>query len=299
MLDYRLHVFRTVAEKLHFTHAAAELHISQPAVTQHVKALEESYEVALFHRSGGRISLTEAGQILLDHANQVHALDRDVETRIRAGQPQLRGPLRLGASSTIGQYLLPRIMAAFRGKHPQVELSLEIGNTEDITAAILSRRIDLALVEGIGKCRRDLVSELRMEDEIICVAAPDHPLAINRSLTPADLVDVDIIAREVGSGTREVVARALKSAGLPPTKMRVVMESSSSESIKGFIAGGMGIGFVPRLAITHELALGTLLELPIRGLAITRPFRFLYPQGPRPVGLPGAFLDFAEKTVAK
>lgn len=129
VIDYRLHVFRTVAESLHFTRAAAALHISQPAVTQHVKALEESYGVALFHRGGGRIPLTAAGEILLDHANRVHDLDREVEALLRAGQPLLSGPLRLGTSSTVGQYLLPRCMAAFRSAHPQVELSLEIGNT--------------------------------------------------------------------------------------------------------------------------------------------------------------------------
>ncbi len=298
MIDYRLHVFRTVAEKLHFTRAAAALHISQPAVTQHVKALEEHYGVALFHRGGGRIALTEAGQVLLEHAEEVLALDREVEARIRSGQKLLSGPLRLGASSTIGQYLLPRCMAAFRAAHPQVELSLRIGNTEEITGALLARRIDLALVEGLGS-RRELASEVLMEDEIICLAAPDHPLVGKRKLTAADLVGVDFILREVGSGTRAVVAEALKSAGLEPEKMTVVIECSSSESIKGFIAGGLGIGFMPRLAASHELALGTLVELRVAGLRITRPFRFLYPQGPRPVGLPGAFLDFTENAVAK
>ncbi len=298
MIDYRLHVFRTVAEKLHFTRAATTLRISQPAVTQHVKALEEHYGVALFHRGGGRITLTEAGQVLLGYADEVHALDREVEARIRSGQPLLSGPLRLGASSTIGQYLLPRCMAGFRAAHPQVELSLRIGNTEEITGALLARRIDLALVEGLGS-RRDLASELLMEDEIVCMAAPDHPLVGKRKLVSADLAGADFIVREVGSGTRAVVAKALKAAGLPTTKMSVVIESSSSESIKGFIAGGLGIGFLSRLAARHELALGTLVELHLTGLSITRPFRFLYPQGPRPSGLPGAFLDFTENFVAK
>jgi LysR family transcriptional regulator, transcriptional activator of the cysJI operon len=164
MHDYRLHVFRIVAEQLNFTRAAAILHISQPAVTQHVKQLEDHYGQPLFVRARGGISLTPAGHTLLEHTVRVEELHHGNEQRMRAGQMLVAGPLRLGASTTIAQYLLPRWLGLFRRKHSGVQLSLRMGNTGEVTGAVLAGRVDLGLIEGPSG-RRELKTERFAEDE--------------------------------------------------------------------------------------------------------------------------------------
>lgn len=291
MLDYRLEVFRAVAEKLNFTRAAAALHISQPAVTRHVRLLEEHYGAPLFLRGPAGIALTDAGRRLLDHARQVDALTREMEARLRSRQPVLAGPLRLAASTTIAQYLLPAKLAAFHKQHPEVTLTLRAGNTEEVIGALLAGRADLGLIEGESG-RRELRAEAFFQDEILCVAAPGHPLAGRARVSMDDLRGERLILREPGSGTRRVVERALQKAGLPPRRLAVAFEIQDSEAIKGLVAHQAGIGFLSRLAMRHELAHGLLAALPVKGLRITRPLYFLTPQGPPPGGAAGAFMGF-------
>jgi LysR family transcriptional regulator, transcriptional activator of the cysJI operon len=291
MLDYRLHVFRVVAEQLNFTRAAGRLHISQPAVTRHIRQLEEHYGQPLFVRAPGGITLTLAGHALLEHAVHVEALNDGVERRIRAGAAIVAGPLRLGASTTIAQYLLPRWLGRFRQQHPQVDLSLRMGNTEEVAGALLAGRIDLGLIEGpVG--RSELKTECFAEDEIVPVVAPDHPLAKKLRVTVADLAATPCVMREAGSGTRLVVEQAFKRAGINPGKLSVILEIDSSETIKGLIETGVGVAYLSRLALRHELGRGCLTELNVKALRITRPLFLLYPQGPRPAGALGVFMDF-------
>ena len=297
MLDYRMEVFRAVAERLNFTRAAAALHISQPAVTRHIKHLEAHYGTPLFLRGPSGITLTDAGRVLLDHARQLDGLTRTMETRLRSRQPLLSGPLRLAASTTIAQYLLPARLAAFHKKHPAIKVTLRSGNTEEVIGAMLAGRIDLGLIEG-SSGQRELQTEAFFEDEILCVAAPDHPLAKRPRITLADLRDEPFILREPGSGTRRVVERALQKAGLPPRQLNVAFEIQDSEAIKGLVTHHAGLGFLSRLIIRHELARAQLVALPVKALRITRPFYFLTPQGP-PLGGPAdGFMAFLRESAS-
>lgn len=291
MHDYRLHVFRLVAEKLNFTQASRELHISQPAVTQHIKQLEDYYGQPLFVRGAGAISLTPAGHALLEHAIKIEGLHAALDQRLQAGPAEVGGPLKLAASTTIAQYLLPRWLGCFQQQHPRVDLSLRMGNTEEVTGALLAGRVDLGLIEGPSG-RRELKQSHFYEDEIVPVFTPDHPLARRRKITVAELQELPCVMREQGSGTRRVVEAALKKAGVTPLKLRVVMEIDSTETIKGLIETGVGVGFISRLALRHELARGILQEFSVPGLKITRPLGVLYPQGPGPQGVAGVFVDF-------
>jgi DNA-binding transcriptional LysR family regulator len=297
MPDYRLHVFRIVGEKLNFTRAAAALHISQPAVTQHIKQLEEYYGQPLFVRAPGGITLTPAGHALLDHTIHVEELHQGLEQRLRAGQSLVSGSLRLGASTTIAQYLLPRSLGRFRQKYPQVELSLRMGNTEEVASALLARRIDLGLIEGPSG-RRELRTERFAEDEIVAVVSPDHALAKKTRVTVPELAATPCVLREPGSGTRQVVELALKRVGIATKKLTVVLESDSSETIKGLVETGVGVGFLSRLALRHELARGCLAALSVTGLRMIRPLHVLYPQGPSPIGVAGVFVDFLKTSSA-
>lgn len=290
MLDYRLQVFRAVAQKLNFTRAAESLHISQPAVTQHVKALEHHYRTSLFRRASGGITLTPAGRVLLAAADRTAALERETEAHIREGQVELAGPLRLGASTTIAQYFLPAALGRFQQQHRSVELTLRIGNTREVADGVRAGRFDLGLVEGPSE-RRDLHATAFWLDEIVCVAAVGHPLAAKPRTKPEELAAASFVLREPGSGTRDVVERALKKAGVEPSKLNVMLETESSETIKGLVACGGAVAFLSRLALTSELALGRLVVVPVAGLRIQRHFFFLHAQGPRPTGPAGAFME--------
>ncbi len=298
MHDYRLHVFRLVAEKLNFTQASRELHISQPAVTQHIKQLEGYYGRPLFVRGAGGITLTPAGQVLWEHAVQVEKLHGVVAQRLHSGVAAVGGPLKLAASTTIAQYLLPRWLGRFQQQHPRVELSLRMGNTEEVTGALLAGRVDLGLIEGPSG-RRELKATQFYEDEIVPVISPEHPLASKRKLSVAELRQMPCVMREQGSGTRRVVETALKRIRIDPRKLRVVMEIDSTETIKGLIESGVGVGFISQLALRHELARGTLQEFSVPGLRITRPLGVLFPQGPGPNGVAGVFADFLQTEAAK
>jgi LysR family transcriptional regulator, transcriptional activator of the cysJI operon len=298
MLDYRLHVFRVVAEQLNFTRAAGRLHISQPAVTRHIRQLEEHYGQPLFVRAPGGITLTPAGHALLEHAVNVEALNDGVERRIRAGAEIVAGPLRLGASTTIAQYLLPRWLGRFRQQHPQVDLSLRMGNTEEVAGALLAGRIDLGLIEGPSG-HRDLATECFADDEIVPVVAPDHVLAGKARVTAADLGATPCVMREQGSGTRRVVEGALKKAGINPRKLAIILESDASETIKGIVETGAGVAYLSRLALRHELARGCLVALRVAGLRIVRPLHVLRAQGPRATGAAGVFVDFLKQAAVE
>jgi DNA-binding transcriptional LysR family regulator len=172
-----------------------------------------------------------------------------------------------------------------------------MGNTEEVASTLLARRIDLGLIEGPSG-RRELKTERFAEDEIVAVVSPDHPLAKKARVTAAELAATPCVLREPGSGTRQVVELALKRVGIATKKLTVVLESDGSETIKGLVETGVGVGFLSRLALRHELARGCLAVLSVTGLRMTRPLHVLYPQGPRPVGVAGVFVDFLKTASA-
>lgn len=297
MPDYRLHVFRIAAEQLNFTRAARLLHISQPAVTQHIKQLEDHYGQALFLRDAAGLSLTTAGRLLYEHVVHVEELHTQVETRLQTDAPLMSGVLKIAASTTIAQYLLPRWLGRFQQAHPRVELDLRMGNTEEVIGALLARRVDLGLIEGPSN-RRELKAERFYEDEIVVVSSPEHPLAQKRQVSLDDLAETPCVMREPGSGTREVVERALKRVRLNPHKLQVLLESWSSETIKGVVETGVGVGYLSRLALRHEIARGTLAVLNVPELKITRSLQMLTPQGAQATGVAGVFKDFLKEAAS-
>jgi len=285
---FRLRVFRIVAEELSFTRAAERLFLTQPAVTMQIKNLEEDLGLRLFDRTGQKIALTAAGRTLHDYARRIAGLCAEAEQKMAALKGETRGRLALGASTTIAQYLLPRLAADFLGAFPAIQLSILSGNTADVVAALAGGRIALGLIEGPSG-RSDLRSEPFVEDEIVLVVPPSHEWA----LLGAAQKQARIILRELGSGTRQVVEDALKRARLDVKKLRIVLELDSTESIKSAISAGLGVGFVSRWALGKEIALGLLRTVPVKGLRIMRHFQFVYGHGPAPAGLEGEFLRFA------
>ena len=290
MENFRLRVFRTVAAKLSFRQAAEALYLTQPAVTLQIKALEDELGVALFDRSGNRIKLSEAGRILLRHARHMAATVARAQRELARLKGEEHGELHIGASTTIAQYLLPKLIGDFVRLHRGIHLSVVGANTAKIVESLLEGGIPLGLVEG-PSLRRDLKTERFLADEIAVIAAGSHEWA-GQAVCPAQLAQAKLILREDGSGTRRVVEAALRRAGARITKANLSMELDSTEAIKSAVEVGLGIGFAPYRAIQKELKLGSLAALAVQDLRIERHFSILYPHGPEPTGPTGAFLRF-------
>jgi DNA-binding transcriptional LysR family regulator len=290
MENFRLKVFRSVAHHLNFSRAAEELSLSQPAVTQQIKALEEEYGIPLFDRGGGRITLTPAGIALLPFANKLTTISDEAYEAVTSTGHHHAGSLALGTSQTIGQYLLPQLVAAFLRENPRISITATSGNTDDTLTALTAGRIQLALVEGPG-LRKDLHVEPYMEDHMVLVVPASHEWA-DQEIEADQLKQEHLLMREFGSGSRRVVEAALSKAGLKKKDLKTTMELDSTEALLSAVEAGLGVTFVSRWAVRNQLALGTLRLARVRKLRLSRMFSIAYPLGPEPTGNAGVFRRF-------
>lgn len=297
MLDFRLHVFYTVAKRLSFTKAAAELYVTQPAITKHIQELEHQFGTALFDRRGNQISLTAAGNVFLRHAETIMATYRQLEFDMNALKGEPGGTLRVGASTTVAQYVIPPVLARFHEQSADVSISLLSGNTERIEQWLLNDEIDLGLVEG-----RTHHSDIRytpfVKDELVLICRADHPLADRDEITLEELRAIPIVLRERGSGSLEVVEHALRGVGLRLTDLTIEMQLGSTESMKSYLGSSRCMAFVSVFAVQHELQAGSLKILDIEGLAIQRDFYSIQMQGVSE-GLADTFMRFARQHYRK
>ena len=282
--NFRLKVFRAVAEHLSFRKAGEVLYLTQPAVTLQVKTLEEELGTKLFERSASGVSLTDAGSVLLEYAEQLHQLAKVAEARLAALKGEAAGELALGASTTIAQYVLPALLAEFSRSFPAIQLQVFSGNTEHIAEGVASGRFGLGLIEG-PPLRRDLKVERWFDDELLLVVPANHEWSghdwAHRGTIPAEkLLDVPLVMRERGSGSRHVVERGLQKAGLRLGALRIVMELDSTEAILSCIEAGLGVGFVSEWALRRRMTTSSLATLRLAEGMICRNFSLVSPQGP-------------------
>lgn len=233
MSDFRLKVFQSVAKISSFTKASQELFISQPAITKHVQELETLYQTRLFDRQGNRISLTESGKLLLEHCERILEDYKRLEYEMHPLHNEYTGELKLGASTTIAQYVLPPLLGSFIGKFPQVNLSLLNGNSREIEFALQEHRIDLGLVEGVFRLP-SLKYTTFLKDELVAVIRTGSKLSVPEEITPEELLNLPLVLRERGSGTLDVFERALHQHNIKLSSLRVLMYLGSTESIKLF-----------------------------------------------------------------
>ena len=290
MENFRLRVFRAVARHRNFRVAAEELLLTQPAVTQQIKALEAELGVALFDRSGGKITLTTAGKTLLPYAEKLADLSDEARQAVAATTSTNAGHLTLAASQTIGQYLLPQLIAGFLLENPKVNISVIGGNTQTALEALVGHRAQLALIEGPAM-RQDVRIEPFMEDHMICVVPATHEWA-GEDIELTQLQQATFVARELGSGSRRIVEQAFERAGLRLRDLYVRMTFDSTEGLLSAVEAGLGIAFVSRWAVRSQLALGTLRVAHVRELQLARMFSLATPSGPEPSGVTGAFHRF-------
>jgi DNA-binding transcriptional LysR family regulator len=275
MADRRLQVFYTVAKQLSFTKAAEQLFMTQPAVTFQVKQLEEHFNTRLFERAHGKIALTAAGRMVMEYAEKMLHLAEEMETRVGELTGAVSGPLLLGASTTIAEFMLPQILGEFKAQHPEVQAQLTVANSETIENRVADYALDLGLIESPSHLL-SLHAEACCDDELVMICAPRHRLAQAASVTPQQVAAEPYVSREAGSGTREFADAHFRACGVDPDEIDVMMELGSPEAIKGVVATGIAVSIVSRITIAKELKLGTLMAIPlqprlIRTLSLVQP----------------------------
>lgn len=291
MGNFRLKVFRAVAKHLNFRRASEELCLTQPAVTLQIKALEQELGTQLFDRSGAHITLTPAGAVLLKYADQIAKMEDTALAALAHFSGAQRGELRIAASLTIAQYILPHLLGAFQQQHPQVRPCVTTCNTEQVLEALVAQQVSVGFIEG-PTLRRDVHTEVFLEDEIVLMAPPAHEWTERGIIEPEDLMQERLLMRERGSGTRRVVELALQKCGVKTEHLNLVMEFDSTEGITTAVEAGLGVGFASLWSISKELQLGSLRVVPIRGVLIKRPLSVAYPVGQGPQGITLAFFSF-------
>ncbi|MGH8764579.1 MAG: LysR family transcriptional regulator [Burkholderiales bacterium] len=296
MADRRLQVFHAVAKHLSFTKAAEALFMTQPAVTFQIRQLEEHFDTRLFDRAHGRIALTPAGQSALEFAERILALSAELDTRMKEMSGQLAGPLLIGASMTIAEFLLPQVLGEFKSRFPGVVPRLLVANSEAVQARIAERSLDLGFIEGESHLP-SLVTDVCCDDELQVVCAPSHPLARLPAVTPKALTEHAYISREPGSGTREVIDSYLQKAGVPPDSVQLVMELGSPEALKGLVATGLGYAIMSRSTVAKETQLGQLVRIPLVP-RLTRHLAVVYPKERFHSRLVNSFVQFAKERFA-
>ena len=278
MSDFRLKVFQSVAKNLSFTKASQELFVSQPAITKHIQELENFYQARLFERQGSKILLTEAGRLLLKHSEKILDDYKQLEYEMHLLHNEYIGELRLGASTTIAQYVLPPLLANFISQFPQINLSLLNGNSRGVETALQEHRIDLGLVEGIFRLP-NLKYTLFLKDELVAVVHSNSRLIKSDEITPQDLLNIPLVLRERGSGTLDVFERALLQHNLKLSSLNVLMYLGSTESIKLFLEHTDCMGIVSIRSVHKELVSGSLRVIEIKEMSMNREFNFVQLQG--------------------
>ena len=268
---WHLAIFHAVAESGSVSAGASQLRVSQPAVTRQLRQLEAALGSTLLDRLPRGVRLTESGTLLHDYAQRIFALEKEAETAIHELRQLNTGELAIGASSTIGNYLLPPLLAEYRRHYPGIEISVEISNTQTIEENLLNRRLALGLTEG-RLISPELHAEVFLQDQIVPIASAGHPLARQHRTRVQALVRETLLQRETGSGTRDFVDQMLQRRHL---KFAHTISLGSTEAIKKMVAAGGGVAFVSLLAIQAELRTGTLKILAIPELSHTRPLNWV------------------------
>ena len=288
----QLRTFKTVADLTSFSAAAQRLKLSQPSVSYQVKELEETLGLPLLDRLGKRVQLTEAGNVLYNYARRMLDVLDEATVVIEEMRGIQRGTLRVGASTTVGIYLLPAALGAFKKLHPGLVISLEIGTRARVQDQVLRNELDLAVV-GPALKDPELAIIPFLSDELVVVAPAGHPLAGRRGLTLKDLADQPFIMREAASGSRLSLEKAARKAG---AKLRVAMELGSNGAIKHAVESGLGLAVISRYAAALEFSSGRLVELDVRGFPIRRDWHIVHLRRRKLPASVHAFIDFLRET---
>lgn len=283
----QIQVFEAAARLAGFTRASEELHLSQPAVSMQIRQLEEQAGMPLFEQIGKKIRLTDAGRTFYRHAQGILAQVQEARLELEEMRGVRRGQLNITVAST-ANYFAPRLLATFCQRYPGVKVSLDVSNREHILTQLGDSDKDLAIM-GHPPEESNLVAHPFMENPLVVIAAPSHPMASEQAILPARLTDESFISREPGSGTRMAAERFFDAAGI---RLTTAMEMSSNEAIKQAVQAGLGLGVVSIHTLEMERALGRLAILDVQGFPILRHWYVVHRPAKRFSAVAQAFLDF-------
>ncbi len=274
MLSDSLKVFITVADKKNFSKAAKALNLTQPAISFQIQTLEQYYQTMLFDRVNRHVKLTEAGELLLEYALSMNDLQSQLERKMQQLTGHVKGTLMIGASRTVGEYIMPYIICAFKNEYTDVDITLEIYNTKHVEELVLSNHLDVGLVESQVK-HDELMFQSILEDELVVVVPTTHPWAERDEVTLDDLAGEPFIIREPGSGSRLVFEQALIDAEFDVESLNIIMEIGNITAIKSAIISGLGISVMSKWA-ARDMVEGKMASIVrIKDLKMPRRFNIL------------------------
>lgn len=273
-MEHKLKVFCTVAETKSFSKTSEIIHLTQPAVSLQIQALEEKYETKLFDRSSSKVNLTPAGEVLYKYAKDILALYASAEKVISEMTGLVKGSITIGAGSTIGNYLLPSVITDFRKAHPKIKVHLLIGNMQKVIELLNSGNINIGFVEGDVK-RHKMFSEKLVSDELLVIVPSYHQWAQRKEISATELIGEPFIFREAGSSTRQTIEKFLSRHGITTQDMKVSMVLGSTEAIKDAVENGLGISIISQWAARKENKYGTLHLINLKEERIVRNFSLL------------------------
>jgi DNA-binding transcriptional LysR family regulator len=295
--NFKLKVFRVVADMLNYRRAADELHLTQPAVTAQIRSLEDSLGIALFDRIGRDTSLTPAGVTLLGFVRKIEAITNDAIAALAPFGGQEGAELSIGASYTVAVYLLPKVLPSLLRDWPKLRIHVVGGSTTEILQSLTSHQVGVALIEAPAH-RPDLKIEAFGEDELALIVRPDHRWTKKPMVRAAELVQEPILLREVGSGMRQFVEEYIERNGVLRQQLRTFIDINSTEGIISAVEAGLGVGFAPCLAIEKALKLGSVKAIPLDNGPIRRQFSIALLNGPDPRGPVGQLLELLRENGA-
>jgi LysR family transcriptional regulator, transcriptional activator of the cysJI operon len=273
-LDY-LKVFYVTANNKSFSQTAKDLHLSQSSVSLQIKQLEEQWDCQLFERTTKKISLTPAGEILYHKVKKLIALMNETENELEELKGSIHGDLKVGASLTIGEHVLPFLLADFSSLYPKVKLHLNVFNSRHIVDKLLNHEINIGFIESMLSYPA-LKQVPFAKDKLIIIASPENKFIKSDQITVEELLSVPIIIRERGSGTRQVMEDCFRRSHVDASKLNVIMELKHTEAIKTCVEAGLGISIISKSAVKKELRLGTLKQIQVEGISMQRDFYMIY-----------------------
>lgn len=274
MMSESLKVFIIVAEKNNFSKAAKALNLTQPAISFQIQTLEQYYQTMLFDRVNRHVKLTEAGELLLEYAHSMSGVQAELERKMQQLTGHVKGTLLIGASRTVGEYILPYVICEFNRDFPDVDITMEIYNTQQVEDNILNRYLDIGVVES-DVTHSELYYQSILKDELVLVIPPEHRWNERSDIELEELVNEPFIIREPGSGSRLVFEQALIDAEFDVERLNVIMEIGSITASKAAVMSGLGVTVLSKWAVWEEEKFGKLKTLPIRGLDMNRSFHII------------------------
>jgi len=287
----QLHVFASVVKRMSVSLAAEELFITQPAVSQQIRGLEEQLGVKLFERTPNGLLLTEAGEAIHPHVQAILASQSRIDNVVAEQRGATHGHVAVGANTTGGMYVVSPMLRAFRDAHPEAEIVLQVHSTDRICERLLQNLLDVAVVTGPVEVGSVVVADL-CEDELYLIVSPSHPFAARATVSRQEVAAEPFVVPEPGSRTRRLIQRAIESHGL---KLQIAMQLPGTEEVKKAVEANLGVAMVSKHAVTRELALGALHRVTVHDLEIHRPIQSLHRRGRRLSPIARDFLAFAAK----